>query len=104
MLCAAQNLSLACFATLHTYIDTIQITKRHAHALCVRFAEVRHLHRRTDRNPVHISQEKTQKANLACCATLHVYNNDIEMMKAHAHALCVRFTEVSQLSNALSWF
>ena len=43
MLCAASNRSLACCATLYTYIDAISITKPHALALCVRFTEVRQL-------------------------------------------------------------
>ena len=105
--CAAPNLSLACCATLYTYIDAISITKPHALALCVRFAEVRHLALpgssmvRGDRDPLHMSQEQAQKASLACCATLTTYNNAIWMTKPHAHTLCVRFTEVNQLSNAL---
>ena len=44
MLYAAQNLSLACCATLYTYVDATLITKPHGHALCMRFAEARHLH------------------------------------------------------------
>jgi len=106
MLCAASNRSFACCATLYTYIDAISITKPHALALCVRFAEVRHLPLvmvRGDRDPMHMSQEQAQKASLACCAILTKYNNAIWMTKPHSHTLCVRFTEVSQLSNALSY-
>ena len=44
MLYAAQNPSLACCATLYTYVDATLITKPHGHALCMRFAEARHLH------------------------------------------------------------
>ena len=91
---------------LYTYIDSISITKPHALALCVRFAEVRHLPPvmvRGDRDPMHMSQEQAQKASLACCAALTTYNYAIWMTKPHAHTLCVRFTEVSQLSNALSY-
>ena len=43
MLCVASNRSLACCSTLYTYIDAVSITKPRALALCVRFAEVRHL-------------------------------------------------------------
>ena len=52
---------------------------------------------------MHMSQEQAQKASLACCAALTTYNYAIWMTKPHAHTLCVRFTEVSQLSNALSY-
>jgi hypothetical protein len=80
MLCAAQNLSLACCATLYTYIDAKLITKPHANAFCMRFAEARHLHLvmvRGDRDTMQTSQGQTQKANLACCDTLNRYNNAI---------------------------
>ena len=58
---------------------------------------------RGDRDPTRMSQEQAQKASLACWAALTTYNNAIWMTKPHAHTLCVRFTEVSQLSNALSY-
>jgi hypothetical protein len=57
---------------------------------------------RGDRDPMHMSQEQAQKASLACCAILTKYNNAIWMTKPHSHTLCVRFTEVSKLSNALN--
>ena len=103
---AASNRSLACCSTLYTYIDAVSITKPRALALCVRFAEVRHLPLvmvREDQDPMHMSQEQAQKASLACCATLYTYIDAISITKPHAHPLCVRFTEVSQLSNALSY-
>ena len=106
MLCVASNRSLACCSTLYTYIDAVSITKPRALALCVRFAEVRHLPLvmvRGDRDPMHMSQEQAQKASLACCAILTKYNNAIWMTKPHSHTLCVRFTEVSKLSNALNY-
>ena len=105
MLCVASNRSLACCSTLYTYIDVVSITKPRALALCVRFPEVRHLPLvmvRGDRDPMHMSQEQAQKASLACCAILTKYNNAIWMTKPHLHTLCVRFTEVSKLSNALN--
>jgi hypothetical protein len=80
MLCSAQNLSVACCATLYTYIDAILITKPHAYAFCMRFAEARHLHLvmvRGDRDTMQTSQGQTQQANLACCDTLNRYNNAI---------------------------
>jgi len=80
MLCVASNRSLACCSTLYTYIDAVSITKPRALALCVRFAEVRHLPLvmvRGDRDPMHMSQEHAQKESLACCATLNTHNNAI---------------------------
>ena len=80
MLCVASNRSLACCSTLYTYIDAVSFTKPRALALCVRFAEVRHLPlvmARGDRDPVHMSQEHAQKESLACYAALNTYNNAI---------------------------
>ena len=80
MLYAAQNLSLACCATLYTYVDATLITKPYGHALCMRFAEARHLHHvmvRGDWDTIQTSQGHTQKTNLACCDTLNRYNNAI---------------------------
>ena len=80
MLCVASNRSLECCSTLYTYIDAVSITKPRVLALCVRFAEVRHLPlvmARGDRDPVHMTQEHAQKESLACCAALNTYNNAI---------------------------
>ena len=105
MLCAVSNRNFACCATLYTYIDAISITKPHALALCAicRGQALASSMVRGDRDPMHMSQEQAQKASLACCAALTTYNYAIWMTKPHAHTLCVRFTEVSQLSNALGY-